>query len=484
MSMRVADVKCVRAAERAYIKDLNGELELVTRAATALADLAEKKANGGIILFVCGGGNNGADGYMAARLLLDRGASVKIYSLCPPKTEACTACLNALMKMRRGGIFTDQICECAVIIDCVFGIGLDRAPEGEYADMIDEINASQAVKISADVPSGLGTLGAYAHCVKADHTLTFIAVKPHLIMGTARNYTGEILLDTLGIECECTGYVTGEDDARLPRRETVSHKGTYGKVRVVGGCDVMPGAPLMCFEAAVAASRSGAGLVTLCVPRSEKAAYQARVKETMLKFMPARDGALAFDKAAYDELLSGADVIAVGCGMGKDNDAARIVDYLAHNFRGTLVLDADALNAVAAYPEIIKNPTAKLILTPHVVEFERLCAEKNARESAEEYVARIKRYAADNGVVLAVKSATTVVTDGNEVYFNITGTPAQAKGGSGDVLCGIVAAFACILDPTKATVAATYRFGNAAIEAQKRLNSEVSVLASDIIIEL
>jgi NAD(P)H-hydrate epimerase len=234
----------------------------------------------------------------------------------------------------------------------------------------------------------------------------------------------------------------------------------------------------MSFESAVAAARAGAGLTTLCVPEEAKCAYQARVKETMLNFLPSKNGKIVFDESALQKIIANSNSIAVGMGMGKSDDTAKIVSYLAKNFDGTLVIDADGLNSIADETSAIENATANLILTPHIGEFNRL------ERSSGELVERAKNLAKKLNAVIAVKSATTIITDGNEVYFNLTGTPALAKGGSGDVLAGITAALSCVLSPLKAAVSACYHFGKAAERAVKRLNSETSVLASDVIIEL
>ena len=481
---RVSSVVKIRAAEEKAMADGVTEDELIDKAATELAEEVKRHAaKTDKILFVTGGGNNGSDGLTCAEKLHACGYAVFVM---PVGTRRNGGNETRLIGIKEAGVtLVDTITPetYAVVVDCVFGIGLDRKPEGEYVRAINEINASGAYIIAADVPSGLDADTGYAFspCVKAGSTVTFTAIKTGLLLGTGRNYAGEIVVASVGIDAEGTGRVTAETDAILPKRLPVSHKGTYGRVRVIGGSETMPGAPLMCFESAVAASRSGAGLVTLCVPDSEKTAYQSRVTETMLSFLPSSGGKLAFNAVALKNTVDVADVVVFGPGAGRSEEIRKIVVWLIENYAGTLVIDADGLNALAENPSVLLEKKCKVILTPHVAEFRRLCP---AFEIEKPNVEIIKDFARHYGVTLAVKSATTVITDGEEVFFNVTGTPALAKGGSGDVLGGMVAAFVCVLPPLGALKAACFHFGKAGERAAKRLGSVTSVLACDVIIDI
>lgn len=472
----------MREAEQEAFSGGVTEDELIARAAAGLS--AAVRAHAGKrdpILIVAGGGNNGCDGLECALALFEggyRGVTV----LTVPVVRAGNE--RRAEKLRRAGaaFVTDiQKGKYKVIADCLLGTGINRAPEGETAALIRGINGSGAFVVSADVPSGLDaeTGEAFAPCVSADMTVSFGGVKCGLLLGEGRNYAGEIAVCDIGVNVRSMGAVLAPADVMLPPRRVASHKGNYGKVRVIGGSDEMPGAPLMCYESALAASRGGAGLVTLCVPDCLKAAYQSRVTETMLRFLPSENGFVRFSPADLDGIMDGADTIAIGCGMGRFSALAETIEYLARRFTGTLVMDADALNCLAAHPGITDGHACKLILTPHVVEFSRL-AGKPLPFSADD----AKRYAVEHDCVVAVKSATTVITDGERTFFNVTGTPALAKGGSGDVLAGLTAATACVLPPFEATAAAVFHFGRCGEAAMRRLNSVTSVLARDVIIEI
>lgn len=478
----VAAPDAVRTAEKKLFRDGVSEDALIERAAGKLASAVKAAANREEkIIVVAGGGNNGCDGLECVRILKADGYDVSVFSASGKKNSGNAARLQKLSGLGVPFLTCVQKGLYKVAVDCVFGIGLSRAPLGDEERAIKEINESGAYIISADVPSGLDAYSGHAPgvCVRADETVTFTAVKCGLIMGEGRNFTGEIKVADVGVNCIPVGRILSAADAVLPKRKPVSHKGVYGRVRVVGGCDVMPGAPLMCFESALAASRAGAGFATLCVPESEKAAYSSRVKETMLNFLPAENGRIKFDKSALDAVMSGADAVAVGCGMGRGGDAFKIIEYLINNFDGTLIIDADGLNAAAEKPSVLSEHRGGLILTPHVAEFDRLCPDDGTP-----YLERIRYFAARYRLNLAVKSATTVITDGREMYFNVTGTPALAKGGSGDVLAGMTAAFACVMPDFDAVKAACYHFGLAGERASARLDSVTSVLASDVIIDI
>lgn len=335
------------------------------------------------------------------------------------------------------------------------------------------------VKIALLSPFGLNpdTGIAAKIAVKADKTLCFSAASPGLILSEGLDYSGEI---TACGELSITvlGYMTDENYAALPPRKRVSHKGTYGKIAIIGGSDTMPGAPLMAYGSAVAASVSGAGLVRLCVGEDEKCAYKSRVLEQTLCFFSEKDGYVCFDQSKLREIIAFADVIVLGPGMGNNPFLPEIIDFLCKNYKKTLILDADALNSVAKNPGVISGHACRLILTPHIGEFARLAPKIKPYD-----IKKIKAYARKNKCVLALKSACTVITDGKTVFFNTSGTPALAKGGSGDVLSGIIAAYSAVCSPLEAAAKACCRFGKTA-EKVASVTGEEALLARNVITAL
>lgn len=299
-------------------------------------------------------------------------------------------------------------------------------------------------------------------------------------------------------------------DAAIPKRNRFSHKGNYANIRIIGGSKHMPGAPflsacsaayaqnfldkssvdssssqtvkinqnaLYLHAAAITSLRSGAGLVRLCVPSSLMFAYQARAQEEMLFSMPDKEGLIIFDKDTLDKIINEADSIVIGMGMGDNPELPKIIEYLCNNFLGTLIIDADGLNAISKDKRVIINHKCSLILTPHIGEFLRL--NNQEKESDEELAFSALDFALKYDCVVVLKSAYSYITDGVKIYKNITGSAAMAKGGSGDVLAGIIAAFSSYMTPIKACISACYYFGKRGEEAEKMFGSE-SVLASDL----
>ncbi|MCH5164310.1 MAG: NAD(P)H-hydrate dehydratase [Clostridiales bacterium] len=263
--------------------------------------------------------------------------------------------------------------------------------------------------------------------------------------------------------------ITDGDLTLLPR-ERFTHKGDYGRVYVIGGSSLMVGAPFICAEAAV---RSGAGLTTLCVPTSLLDAYRQRVKEVMLKGIMDNAGEMTFDKGALSDIIAKADTVVIGMGVGNYSSLSQILEFLFTDFGGTLVCDADAINALSADPKLLEiKRKCSLILTPHIGEFNRLSKALGIENVAD--------CALKIDAVIACKSAYTVVTDGVTTYNVTSGCAAMAKGGSGDTLAGIIAAYSCRTTPLEATALACHYFGRCGEKAAK-LKGENAVTATDII---
>lgn len=482
---RVCTAAQIKEAEAVAEKSGLTEDVLIESAAGALkeAALSLTEANDRICV-LCGGGNNGADGLSLARLL--HLASRKVELVLPRFEKRSRANETRLAACRMLGVPEVAVSEWnpdsyALVFDALFGTGLTRAPEGEAADAIERLNESNVFTVAVDIPSGVNadTGAASGVAVVANETLTFSVCKAGHILGEGRTYCGNLVVADIGIRATEGAYAVSGDAVTLPARKTVSHKYHYGKVRVVAGSPEMIGASLLAHESAMAALKSGAGLCTLCVPSSLRSVYQTRVKEETLCFLPDKDGKIVFDERAIDALFEKTSAILLGPGMGKNDDLAKIILYIADRFDGTLVLDADGLNAIASELPALQAHKCKLILTPHLGEFERLCADYVPTVALQ---TRVQLLAQKLNAVVAAKSATTVISDGTDVFLNTTGTPALAKGGSGDVLGGMVAAFACRMPPLDAAVTACYHFGKCAEVAEKVYGTE-SLLASNLIVK-
>ncbi|MDR2201361.1 MAG: NAD(P)H-hydrate dehydratase [Clostridiales bacterium] len=287
------------------------------------------------------------------------------------------------------------------------------------------------------------------------------------------------------------------DTVKLPPRRRVSNKYDYGKTVIIGGSKHMPGAVKLSFSASRAVLRSGGGLCVLAVPGELLPAYSALASEQMLFGLSSRGGEFVFDEREFNELLQKTDAVAIGPGMPPSDGLARAVDFLAHSFDGTLILDAGALSVLAKRPNIVDNHICKLILTPHAGEFARLdsidkddtdgdnsTAATPADGGGIPVITRVKNAAKRFNAVVVYKADISLITDGGVVYLNTSGTPTLAKGGSGDILSGIIAAFSKRLPPLFAAALGSYTLGKSAESAQKKLGSIESVLAGDVILEL
>lgn len=272
-------------------------------------------------------------------------------------------------------------------------------------------------------------------------------------------------------------YAIKKRNVKIQKRGTFMNKYDFGKIVIIGGSETMPGAPLISYLSAKTALKGGAGLCVLAVPENAKAAYMSRVTEEMLAFLPCNSGGIVFDAAALEKNILKADAVVIGSGMPPDEELLKTIEYLSANFNGTLVLDAGALTALAKNPDAVKNHKCRLILTPHAGEFDRM---KTAAGISGGFLSSIKQLSKMLDAVIVHKEAVTAIVYNDEVLFNTRGTPAMAKGGTGDALAGLAGALALKNNPFQAAAAASFFLGKAGEYAGKKLGTE-SVLASDII---
>ncbi|MDE6029980.1 MAG: NAD(P)H-hydrate dehydratase [Clostridiales bacterium] len=469
----------VRAAESKAMQNGVGETFLRFSASLAVADIIAEhvkgKADNSVAVF-CGSGGNGCDGLLAAARLHTVGCNVAAYTVFDiSKYDAQT-----LAYAKSGGLKVLPASEydgnADIIADAVFGIGLNKPIEGEAAELINKLNAqSGAFKIALDVPSGLNCDSGevMGTCFKADETVTFSCYKPGMLFGNGRNMCGKIIVkDVFATSSDIHVYEDGDFPVYV--RDNAAHKGTAGKVYIIGGCGSMVGAPMMAAAAAHTAYLNGAGTVTVCMPDVHRAAMSARATMSIMKFMPdTPDGFIKFDKKEFDDIVRNASALCIGMGMGANPELKDMVRFVCDNYDKAVVVDADAINAIKGDYGFIKSAKAKVILTPHVGEFKRLTGLDATVENA-------KAFAADLNVVLVLKSATTIITDGKEVRLNIAGTPAMAKGGMGDMLSGCITALTCAYSPIDAATVACYRNG---LGAERAISSyaQMMLTANDVL---
>jgi NAD(P)H-hydrate epimerase len=421
----------MREIDRMAIEGGIPSLVLMENAGQRVVELLEERfaplAGHRIVVF-CGKGNNGGDGFVIARHLFTRvrPASLHVVLAAPRESLAGDAAAN-YSRLRGTGCpvtfgVTEEMRAATIVIDALLGTGLDGAPRGRTAELIREINAEfpLAKVISVDVPSGIGHGG-----VRASITVTFVAPKIELYQDPGSDDAGEVVVAGIGTPPELLDdpdhflSVSEASDFRelfLPRPRG-AHKGDFGHVLVVGGAPGKTGAAAM---AGMAALRAGAGLVTVAA-------------STLSGFPP--ELMTASDALAA---LAGKSVLAAGPGLGTDDSSATLVRQLLENSRIPTILDADALNVVAA-SDMGASMLNGCILTPHPGEMSRLTGLDGTAIQSDR-IAIARRFAADRQVTLVLKGRHTLIAypDGT-VWINPTGGPAMAKGGSGDILTGIMA---------------------------------------------
>ncbi|MDD1781514.1 NAD(P)H-hydrate dehydratase [Enterovibrio sp. ZSDZ35] len=471
----------VRDGERKIAADLGLEMyTLMDRAGNAAFQiLRDRWPEAKTILIACGGGNNGGDGYVVAKLAIEAELNVRVWSAADPSALQGDAkqAFNAFEMV--GGkaeqrSFPDTSCD--LIVDALLGTGLNRPVSPHYADAIATINQQQIPVLSIDVPSGLnansGVVMGKAVC--ATCTITFVALKQGQFTGVARDYCGDIVFDGLGIFDAFEANISPSAHLLLaenvqhlePVRKRSAHKGHLGRLICIGGQKGMGGAIILCGQAAL---RTGAGLVSLLTAEVNTPAIIARQPELMTMFWQEHQGG-----EILEHTLSWGDVIAIGPGLGVSNWSRHLFDgALAMNV--PMVLDADALNLLAQYPCRYGN----WVLTPHPGEAARLLS-KSVREIERDRFSAVKELHNVYGGIVVLKGAGTIVYDGTTLSVIHAGNPAMASGGMGDVLTGCIAALiAQTKELSSSAVYGAFLHSHAAdVVAQQ---GERGLLASDLL---
>ncbi len=404
------------------------------------------------VIAVCGTGNNGGDGFAAARQLEAKGYGVSVFLIGSAKDLSADAAQNAaffsgrLIEIGDAGkarSHLENLYGC-VVIDALLGTGLSRDVSGLFKSVIDLVNNSGAYIISCDIPSGIDadTGAVLKAAIKANETITFQYAKRGHYLFPGREHTGALTIKEIGV---VSGINTGStrvltDTLRLEKRKADTHKGSYGKLACVVGSQGFSGAGIMCVKAAL---RAGAGLITAGIPASLQPIFSAAAPESMTFALSDESGSLSEDCLnGLNALMKDKTALATGPGISVSAGAKRAAKFMVHNYDIIKVFDADALNAIAEDPDILTGKVGDIVLTPHPGEFARLCGEDIEKINGDP-IGRAEWFADKYGITLLLKGATTVVTNGKKTALVPFGTPGMAKGGSGDVLTGVIASLMC-----------------------------------------
>ncbi len=411
---------------------------LMERAALAVRDaVLERFPDAQRILVICGSGNNGGDGFAAARLLnlAGRRAEVLFVGKHDHMTQE-TARQAEIFEKHGGQVLPDETTPKGydLIIDALFGIGLCREVIGKYADLIRAVNLSGTKVVAVDIPSGVSADdGQILGCaVRADLTVTMAFAKLGHVLYPGAEYCGEVITADIGItsaglkEDPVMGLERGDLKGMLPPRRKTANKGTYGKLLLIAGGPHMAGAACLAGRAAY---RTGCGLVCICSEEENRIIVQSSVPEAI--FAPWSDD--------LKRWLDWADAVAVGPGLGQSHRSLELLTELLLTWSGPLVIDADALNLMASHRDLAVLNPAQTVVTPHPGEMARLLeGDADAAEISALPLSCAGPYAKSSGQVLVLKGARTVITDGEETWLNLTGNEGMATGGSGDTLTGII----------------------------------------------
>lgn len=480
--MKELDTRAINEA------DIPSEV-LMTNAARHIAALAEKQlSSGGRVIIFCGTGNNGGDGIAAGAELVCRGVPVRAFLVGDRRISGDPAEMERRLVSAGGRLepFDDAfvIRPDDVVIDAIFGIGLNRPVSGSALSAIRLINGSEAFVIAADIPSGVSadTGLVLGDAVRADATVTFTFAKPGQLIEPGCVYCGNVSVHSIGIPEELADCVKSRifavfaGDVSLPRRRPDTHKGDYGRDYIIAGSIGYTGAPVMAAEAAL---RMGAGLVYLGVPDSIYSIAAIKCTEVMPMPLPCdEDGLVSWSaREPVSEMLEKADVCLVGPGLGRSYQLDYLIAHIIQKSAISVVLDADGINAIAGNIDILKQSSLPVVLTPHLGEFARLGGDLSSGR-----IQAASDFAQNNSCILVLKGHRTITAlpDGR-VFINTTGGPAMAKGGSGDVLAGMTAALIGQGIPAeRACITAVYLHGLAGDICAGELG-EYSVTATDII---
>lgn len=476
-------------------------LRLMENAGSAAYNVLRKQygITSGKMVVLCGNGNNGGDGFVVARKFFDNGVDCAVVLVSgAPKTPEAVSMYNRVCERDINVIDFEiepksaylAISQCDVVVDAVYGTGFHGKLKSNIKELFTFVNNVGKKTFSLDVPSGMNANDVCVEevCIQPMGTIVFAAYKPAHKLGETEVLCGELTLVDIGIDK--TFYesvplsINVMDEAftsgLLKKRSPFGNKGTFGKLLTVCGSFGMSGAAGM---STMAAMRSGAGLVTLATTERLAEAFIPTLLEcTMLPLKEGENGNISAENA--EKILEAAEkytALLIGCGMGNNLDTKEIVEALIKISGKTIVIDADGINVLCESINILKESKADIILTPHIGEFARLLG-TSIEEVKKRRFGLAREFATENNVTLVLKDSTTLIaTPDSRLLINCNSNSGLAKGGSGDVLAGIIASLCAQgYTPRNASALGVYVHMTAASITAARM-SEHGMLARDVI---
>ena len=486
----VLDAEQMRAVDSWAIEQKKvPSLELMEAAGKAIAEAAAGIAREGPARIVCGKGNNGGDGLVAARVLAEMGFEVEAMLLAASDELSEDARANferfPTARTMAGTGLEEALAGSGVVVDAVFGTGFEGEPRDPAATAIEAINGCGAPVVAADIASGVNASSGEIEgsAVRADLTVTMHAAKLGHWIHPGKGRVGELRIADIGIPAGApvepdSGLISPRVLSGAPRREAGSTKFSSGQVVIVGGSRGLTGSVCLC---AMGAIRSGAGYATVAVPAELEAIFETKLTEVMSVGLPGREGHLR--PAAEERVIEAcvrASAVVLGPGLGRNAGAAGLAQEVALRIGAPLLIDADGLNAIAGSLSVLAGREGPTVLTPHEGEMGRLLGAASEEVKARR-LACAKAAASAARAVVVLKGDDTIVTDGGRVAVNRVSAGALATAGTGDVLGGMIAALiARGMEPFEAAAAGVVAHARAGREAAGRLGAE-SVIAADVI---
>jgi len=455
------------------------------------------------IAIIAGKGNNGGDGFVIGRHLLNQGIPVKVFLLADPKTLRGDAETNFQIFLRMKGEVVSisssmeyqrikkDLEKFDLLIDGIFGTGLDAEVRGYYREVINHLNTLQKPIVAIDIPSGLdATTGKpLGTAIRASLTITFGVPKVGHLISPGADYVGELKVLDISLpralveEEKIQTHLLEEEEIRkwlsVPRRKD-THKGDYGHLLVLAGSAGKTGAAAMACEAAL---RMGAGLVTLGIPKSLNPVMEVKLTEAMTEPLPETTKQTLSLKAFKPilRLCENKKAVILGPGLGLVKETQMLILKLIQALNLPLIVDADGLTALATKPKILPLKDRLLILTPHPGEMARLIG-SSAKGIQEDRIGMSRNFSHSRNVFLVLKGYRTLIaTPQKEIYINPTGNPGMATGGTGDVLTGMIGGLICQgWDVLRSVQSAVYLHGLAG-DRVAREKGERSLLATHLI---
>ncbi|KIH77095.1 NAD(P)H-hydrate epimerase [Geoalkalibacter ferrihydriticus] len=507
--MRILSTQQMREVDRRTIEEIGipGAVLMENAGRGAAACIAERCSRlfPGPVLVLAGKGNNGGDGFVIARCLLERGWKVRTLALAERAAFSGDARINldVLLRLTEEVVFAPDEATLApalaasrdfqLAVDALFGTGLSSGVRGHYGVAIEWLNARDCTVAAVDIPSGIdASSGRILGCaVHASLTLTFARPKIGHLVYPGAGLVGSLEVVEIGIPAALIEntqpayfWVDGDEARRmLPPRPAEGHKGTFGHLLVIGGSAGKTGAAAMTTEGAV---RAGAGLVTLGCPASLHDIFEIKLTEPMTVSLPDVGGSLSMRALeSIVALCRDRQALALGPGLGQAVETQTLVRSLVRECALPQVIDADGLNALAGHLEVLSaRPPATTVLTPHPGEMARLAGVSIA-DVQKDRVAFARDFAGKYQVVLVLKGARTLTAapDGR-VFINSGGNPGMASGGMGDVLTGLIGGFlAQNMEPGVAAALGVYLHARAADRLARKMGT-AGLAATDLLLEI